>query len=125
MAPAATPTTGRPDACASRIDTPNVSSAIADTLQQKGVVKSAQAFTDACGDSKCSGIQPGVYKMRLQMSGAAAVALILSKAAQDAGYLINNVQPDTIRLAPPLIVDHDQVGGFLSALPSALDSGSA
>jgi hypothetical protein len=31
MAPAATPTTGNPDACASTIDTPNVSSAMPET----------------------------------------------------------------------------------------------
>jgi acetylornithine/N-succinyldiaminopimelate aminotransferase len=53
------------------------------------------------------------------------VSLKVAKAVQDAGYLVNNVQPDTIRLAPPLIVDHDQVSDFLAALPSALDSGSA
>jgi acetylornithine aminotransferase len=55
----------------------------------------------------------------------APVSAKVAKAAQDAGYLVNNVQPDTIRLAPPLIIDHDQASGFLAALPSALDSGSA
>jgi UPF0755 protein len=58
---------------------------IGDTLQKADVVKSSQAFTDACGDTKCAAIQPGRYKMRLHMSGAAAVALILSKGARDAG----------------------------------------
>ncbi len=58
---------------------------IANTLQHKGVVKSAQAFTDACGDTKCAGIRPGQYDMRLHMSGAAAVALILDPTARSAG----------------------------------------
>jgi acetylornithine aminotransferase len=48
------------------------------------------------------------------------VSAVVAKAAQDLGYLVNNVQPDTIRLAPPLIVDHDQITGFLGALPAAL-----
>ena len=56
---------------------------IGNTLQGHGVVKSSQAFTDACGDSKCASIQPGTYKMRLHMSGAAAVTLILSSASRD------------------------------------------
>jgi UPF0755 protein len=58
---------------------------IGNTLQKAAVVKSSQAFTDACGDTKCQGIQPGQYTMRLHMSGAAAVALILSKDARNAG----------------------------------------
>jgi acetylornithine/N-succinyldiaminopimelate aminotransferase len=51
------------------------------------------------------------------------VSAAVAKAAQDAGYLVNNVQPDAIRLAPPLIVDHDQLIGFVKALPAALDAG--
>jgi acetylornithine/N-succinyldiaminopimelate aminotransferase len=49
-----------------------------------------------------------------------AVSAAVARSAQELGYLVNNVQPDTIRLAPPLIVDHDQLGGFLDALPAAL-----
>ena len=55
---------------------------IGNTLQKAGVVKSAEAFTDACGDSRCAGIQPGQYQMRLHMSGAAAVTLILDPSTK-------------------------------------------
>jgi acetylornithine/N-succinyldiaminopimelate aminotransferase len=54
--------------------------------------------------------------LREPVSGAVA------KAAQDAGYLVNPVGPDTIRLAPPLILSAEQAEGFLAALPAALDS---
>ncbi len=50
------------------------------------------------------------------------VAATVTGAAQDAGYLVNNVQPDTIRLAPPLVLTAEQVHGFLDALPAALDA---
>ncbi|HET9141368.1 acetylornithine transaminase [Actinophytocola sp.] len=50
------------------------------------------------------------------------VSAAVARAAQDHGYLVNPVQPDTIRLAPPLIIDHDQVSGFLEALPAALET---
>jgi UPF0755 protein len=55
---------------------------IGDAMQQAGVVKSSEAFTDACGDSKCAGIQPGEYRMRQHMSGSAAVALILDPSTK-------------------------------------------
>ena len=50
------------------------------------------------------------------------VSQAVAKAAQDAGYLINPVAPDTIRLAPPLILSAEQADGFLAAFPAALDS---
>lgn len=48
-------------------------------------------------------------------AGAAAGAL------RDAGYLVNPVRPDVIRLAPPLILSRAQADAFLGALPAALD----
>jgi acetylornithine aminotransferase len=50
------------------------------------------------------------------------VSTAVAKAAQDAGYLVNPVAPDTIRLAPPLVLTAEQAEGFLTALPAALDS---
>jgi acetylornithine/N-succinyldiaminopimelate aminotransferase len=50
------------------------------------------------------------------------VSQSLAKAAQDAGYLVNPIAPDTIRLAPPLILSTGQADGFLAALPAALDT---
>jgi UPF0755 protein len=57
---------------------------IGDTLQKAGVVKSSRAFTDACGDTKCASIQPGVYNLKRHMSGVAARNLILDPAARSA-----------------------------------------
>ncbi|WP_329045258.1 acetylornithine transaminase [Amycolatopsis sp. NBC_01488] len=62
-----------------------------------------------------SGLLLGIA-LRQPVSGAVA------KAVQDAGYLVNPVAPDTIRLAPPLVLDGDQAQGFLTALPNALDT---
>ena len=52
---------------------------------------------------------------------AAPVAPAVAAAAQHAGYLVNNVAPDAIRLAPPLVVGRDDVTGFLAGLPGILD----
>ncbi|TDD37624.1 acetylornithine transaminase [Saccharopolyspora elongata] len=52
----------------------------------------------------------------------APVSAKIAAAAQDAGFLINPIQPDAIRLAPPLIVRPDQVRRLLTALPALLDA---
>ncbi|MBK1788561.1 acetylornithine transaminase [Prauserella cavernicola] len=50
------------------------------------------------------------------------VSAQVAAAAQRAGLLINPIQPDVIRLAPPLIFGNEQADEFLTALPGALDS---
>src|SRR5262249_30528966 len=50
------------------------------------------------------------------------VAKTVAAAAEKAGYLVNPIGADVIRLAPPLIIDHDQATDFLTALPSALNA---
>ncbi|MPZ25481.1 MAG: acetylornithine transaminase [Micromonosporaceae bacterium] len=48
------------------------------------------------------------------VAGAAATAL------RRAGFLVNPVQPDVLRLAPPLTLTAEQADSFLAALPAAL-----
>ncbi|MGN9912944.1 endolytic transglycosylase MltG [Phytohabitans sp. LJ34] len=51
---------------------------IANALVTADVVKSAKAFTEAAKEnSRSQNIQPGTYKLRLQMSGAAALTALL------------------------------------------------
>jgi acetylornithine/N-succinyldiaminopimelate aminotransferase len=44
----------------------------------------------------------------------------LATKLRAAGYLVNPVQPDVIRLAPPLILSAEQADGFLGALGEAI-----
>jgi acetylornithine aminotransferase len=53
---------------------------------------------------------------------AAPTAGAVQAALQNAGFLTNAPRPDTLRLAPPLIISAEQVEAFLAALPGALDS---
>ena len=53
---------------------------------------------------------------------AAPQAKAVELAARDAGFLVNAAAPDVVRLAPPLIITEDQIGGFLTALPGILDN---
>ncbi|WBC05218.1 acetylornithine transaminase [Micromonospora sp. WMMA1976] len=50
------------------------------------------------------------------VSAAAAAAL------REAGFLVNPVQPDVVRLAPPLILTAPQADAFVAALPAALSA---
>ncbi|MBP2324664.1 acetylornithine aminotransferase [Kibdelosporangium banguiense] len=49
------------------------------------------------------------------------VSSAVAASAQKAGYLINPIQPDVIRLAPPLILDHADAAQFVADLPAALE----
>ncbi|GAA5228857.1 acetylornithine transaminase [Paeniglutamicibacter antarcticus] len=48
----------------------------------------------------------------------AAVAPAVVKAALDAGFIINAPGPNTLRLAPPLIITTEQLDTFVAALPA-------
>jgi acetylornithine aminotransferase len=50
------------------------------------------------------------------------VAAKVEGAARQAGFLVNAVQPDAIRLAPPLILSAGQARRFTDALPAILDA---
>ncbi|WP_103350089.1 acetylornithine transaminase [Amycolatopsis sp. CA-128772] len=81
--------------------------------------KDIAAGVEALGHPLVAGVRGAglLLGIALKQPVSAAVA----KAVQDAGYLVNPVAPDTIRLAPPLVLDSEQAEGFLAALPDALD----
>ncbi|GGQ40418.1 acetylornithine aminotransferase [Actinomadura coerulea] len=51
-------------------------------------------------------------------------AAAVEAAARDAGFLVNAVQPDALRIAPPLILTAEQAGSFAEAFPGILDAAS-
>ncbi|WP_067172308.1 acetylornithine transaminase [Microtetraspora niveoalba] len=46
----------------------------------------------------------------------------VQEAAQEAGFLVNALQPDAVRLAPPLVVTSPEVRSFVDALPGILEA---
>jgi acetylornithine aminotransferase len=50
------------------------------------------------------------------------VSAAVAEGSRLAGYLVNPVQPDVIRLAPPLVLSQVEAEEFLSALPAVLDA---
>jgi acetylornithine aminotransferase len=111
---------GNPVCCAAGL-------AVLRTVAKDGLIEHAAAL----GKDIVAGIEsldhPLVAGVRgsgllLGISLREPVSAAVGKSVQDAGYLVNPVAPDTIRLAPPLILTTEQVEGFLAALPAALDS---
>ncbi|MFI9595102.1 acetylornithine transaminase [Nonomuraea sp. NPDC052265] len=49
----------------------------------------------------------------------------VQQAAAEAGFLVNALQPDAVRLAPPLVVTHEEVNAFVEAFPAILEEASA
>jgi len=56
---------------------------------------------------------------------ARPLAALAARAAMDAGFVVNAVNPATLRLAPPLLLTGDQAATFVAALPAVLDAADA
>lgn len=70
------------------------------------------------GEVRGAGLMLGVG-LTAPVCGALHAALL------DAGFLTNAIRPDTLRLAPPLIISAEQIDALLAALPAALSTASS
>ena len=52
------------------------------------------------------------------------VAAQVAALAREAGFIVNPVAPQAIRLAPPLVITTDELDSFVRALPALLDAAS-
>jgi acetylornithine/N-succinyldiaminopimelate aminotransferase len=114
---------GNPVACAAAL-------AVLDTIEHDGLL----AQVTAVGERLTAGLQavshPLVAGVRgrglwLAVALTAARAADLEAAARHAGFLVNAVQPDAIRLAPPLVLSPAEADEFLAAWPAILDREAA
>jgi len=109
---------GNPIACAAAL-------AVLDTIEKENILASVTAV----GETLASGISAIDHPLLKGVRGSglwlAAVltadkAAAVTAAAQDRGFLVNAVQPDAVRLAPPLILTQAEAEEFLAALPAIL-----
>ncbi|MCP2250711.1 acetylornithine transaminase [Lentzea aerocolonigenes] len=107
---------GNPVCCAAAL-------AVLDTIAAEGLLEHASAV----GKEIAAGVEalhhPAISGVRgagllLGITLREAVSAKAAAAAQKAGYLINPIQPDVIRLAPPLILDESDAQSFVAALPT-------
>jgi acetylornithine aminotransferase len=113
---------GNPIACAAAL-------AVLDTIERERLL----ARVTAVGSHLATGIEgirhPLVASVRgsglwlaMALTGVAATAV--AATAQRNGFLVNAVQPDAVRLAPPLILTEAEADSFVAALPGILDAAS-
>jgi acetylornithine/N-succinyldiaminopimelate aminotransferase len=114
---------GNPVACAAAL-------AVLDTIERDGLL----AHVTVVGEHLASGLNQISHPLLAGVRGVglwraivltAEVAPDVEAAARRAGFLVNAVQPDAIRLAPPLILSAGQADEFIAALPGILDEVTA
>jgi acetylornithine/N-succinyldiaminopimelate aminotransferase len=110
---------GNPIACAAAL-------AVLDTIEADGLLGNAAAIGQrlatgitAAGHPLVAGVRGSGLWLAIELTGPAAVSV--EAACRRAGYLVNAVQPDAIRLAPPLILTAAQADSFTAALAGILD----
>jgi acetylornithine/N-succinyldiaminopimelate aminotransferase len=110
---------GNPVCCAAAL-------AVLRTIRDDGLLEHVAAL----GKELTAGIERIEHPLVDHVRGAGlllGVALTEAKApqvtdvAREAGFLVNAVRPDTVRIAPPLILSNRQAHEFLDALPGILE----
>ncbi len=114
---------GNPVACAAAL-------AVIDTIEKDGLL----ANVTAVGARLAAGIEAIGHPLVTEVRGsglwlgivlARPAAAAVEAAALRAGFLVNAVQPDVIRLAPPLVLTAAEADSFVAALPGILEAVSA
>jgi acetylornithine aminotransferase len=73
---------------------------------------------EAIGHPLVAGVRGAGLLQAIALTAPAAAIVV--DALQREGFLTNAVQPDAVRIAPPLILTAEQADAFLAALPAAL-----
>jgi acetylornithine aminotransferase len=100
--------------------------AVLDTIERDGLLAHVREVGEhlarevlALGHPLVTGVR-GMGLLRA-VTLARDVAPALATAAREAGFIVNPVAPDAIRLAPPLVITTEEVDTFVAALPTLLD----
>jgi acetylornithine aminotransferase len=109
---------GNPVACAAAL-------AVLDTIEADGLLAHAAATGERLAGGLAQTSHPLLAGVRGRGLWLAAVltrpaAAEVEAASRRAGFLVNAVAPDAIRLAPPLILEPAQADAFVAALPAIL-----
>jgi acetylornithine aminotransferase len=104
--------------------------AVIDTIEAEGLLEHAARAGEHLAEAVTALHHPLVAGVRGRgllraITLAEPVAAQVAAAARGAGFIVNPVAPDALRLAPPLVVTLDQLDAFVAALPRLLDVATA
>jgi acetylornithine/N-succinyldiaminopimelate aminotransferase len=100
--------------------------AVLDTIEKDGLLEHVRTVGAQLADGIAATGHPLLAGVRgrglwLGVLLTADRSAQVQAAAQSAGFLVNALQPDVVRLAPPLVITSGQVAAFVAALPAILD----
>ncbi|SNT36616.1 acetylornithine aminotransferase [Streptosporangium subroseum] len=100
--------------------------AVLDTIEKDGLLEHVRTVGAQLADGIAATGHPLLAGVRgrglwLGVLLTADRSAQVQAAAQGAGFLVNALQPDVVRLAPPLVITSGQVAAFVAALPAILD----
>jgi acetylornithine/N-succinyldiaminopimelate aminotransferase len=109
---------GNPVSCAAAL-------AVVDTIERDGLLDHATKIGEGIAAGIAAMEHPLVAAVRGVGLWRAAVlteprARLVEELAREAGFLVNAVQPDVVRVSPPLIITRDEAQSFVDALPAVL-----
>jgi acetylornithine/N-succinyldiaminopimelate aminotransferase len=111
---------GNPIACAAAL-------AVLDTIEKEGLLAHVTAVgeqlaagIEGTGHPLIAGVRGSGLWLAIALTGTAATAV--AATAQRQGFLVNAVQTDAVRIAPPLILSAAEADSFTAALPGILDA---
>jgi len=108
---------GNPVACAAAL-------AVLDTIERDGLLDHADALGQRLRDGLADDDRVTEVRGRGLFVGldlSEPVSVRVAAAALARGFIVNNPTPGRVRLAPPLVIGHDDVDAFLAAWPAILD----
>ena len=108
---------GNPVACAAAL-------AVLDTIEKDGLLEHATAMGERlraglAADERVPEVRGRGLLVGLDLSRPLSAEVAAAALAH--GFIVNNPTPDRVRLAPPLVIGHDDVDAFLAAWPGILD----
>jgi acetylornithine aminotransferase len=108
---------GNPVACAAAL-------AVLDTIEKDGLLEHATAMGERlrsglAADDRVPEVRGRGLLIGLDLSRPLSAEVAAAALAH--GFIVNNPTPDRVRLAPPLVIGHDDVDAFLAAWPGILD----
>jgi acetylornithine aminotransferase len=113
---------GNPVSCAAAL-------AVLDTIERDGLLANVTGVGARLADGLQAIDHPALAGVRgrglwlaLELVGVRSAAV--EKASRVRGFLVNAVQPDAIRIAPPLILTPEQADSYVAALPEILSDAS-
>ncbi|GAA1645361.1 acetylornithine transaminase [Brevibacterium sanguinis] len=109
---------GNPIACAAAL-------AVLTTIEAEGLLDHARRLGDQLTAELeqipgVSGVSGAGLLLGVELSGEHPDAKAVAARALEAGFIVNPVTPERLRLAPPLTITHEEIAPFLTALPGLL-----